>query len=90
MNCWNSNPDISAEYEHFLDEILNTEYFQAKDVKSQIENSNRLESALSRLLLLQENYPDLKANESFLRLQDSLEGTENRIAVFPWNLVLGI
>jgi LemA protein len=58
-----------------------TQYFQAKDVKSQIESSNQLESALSRLLLLQERYPDLKANQSFLRLQDSLEGTENRIAV---------
>ena len=40
-----------------------------------------LEGALARLLLLQERYPDLKANQSFLRLQDSLEGTENRIAV---------
>ena len=58
-----------------------TEYFQAKDVKSQINSANRLEGALSRLLLLQERYPDLKANQSFLRLQDSLEGTENRIAV---------
>ena len=58
-----------------------TQYFQAKDLKSQINSANRLESALSRLLLLQERYPDLKANQSFLRLQDSLEGTENRIAV---------
>ena len=58
-----------------------TSYFQAKDFKGQIQNANRLESALSRLLLLQERYPDLKANQSFLRLQDSLEGTENRIAV---------
>jgi len=58
-----------------------TQYFQSKDLKSQINNANRLESALSRLLLLQERYPDLKANQSFLRLQDSLEGTENRIAV---------
>jgi LemA protein len=58
-----------------------TQYFQAKDVKNQIKNANRLEGALSRLLLLQERYPDLKANQSFLRLQDSLEGTENRIAV---------
>ena len=58
-----------------------TRYFQADNVKSRIENANRLESALSRLLLLQERYPDLKANESFLKLQDSLEGTENRIAV---------
>ncbi len=58
-----------------------TQYFQADNVKSQIEGANRLESALSRLLLLQERYPDLKANQSFLKLQDSLEGTENRIAV---------
>ena len=36
---------------------------------------------LSRLLVLQETYPQLKANENFLKLQDSLEGTENRIAV---------
>lgn len=58
-----------------------TEYFQANDVKSQVDSANKLESALSRLLLLQERYPELKANQSFLRLQDSLEGTENRIAV---------
>ncbi len=58
-----------------------TAYFQAGNVKSQVESANRLEGALSRLLLLQERYPELKANQSFLRLQDSLEGTENRIAV---------
>ncbi len=58
-----------------------TRYFQSDSVKSRIENANRLEGALSRLLLLVERYPDLKANESFLKLQDSLEGTENRIAV---------
>lgn len=38
-------------------------------------------SALGRLLLLQENYPDLKANQNFLELQSQLEGTENRITV---------
>lgn len=58
-----------------------TQYFQAKDVKGKISASNQLEGVLSRLLLLQERYPVLKANESFLKLQDSLEGTENRIAV---------
>jgi LemA protein len=58
-----------------------TLYFQAKDVKGKINASNLLEGTLSRLLLLQERYPVLKANESFLKLQDSLEGTENRIAV---------
>jgi len=58
-----------------------TKYFQAKDVKGKIEGANRLEGVLSRLLLLRETYPELKANQSFLKLQDSLEGTENRIAV---------
>jgi LemA protein len=50
-------------------------------VKEKIQASGQLEGVLSRLLLLQENYPQLKANESFLKLQDSLEGTENRISV---------
>ncbi len=58
-----------------------TKYFQAKSVKGKIEGANRLEGVLSRLLLLRETYPVLKANQSFLKLQDSLEGTENRIAV---------
>lgn len=40
-----------------------------------------LSSALSRLMVVVENYPDLKANENFLSLQAQLEGTENRIAV---------
>lgn len=40
-----------------------------------------LSSALSRLLAVAENYPQLKANENFLQLQSQLEGTENRIAV---------
>jgi LemA protein len=58
-----------------------TKYFQSNTVKGQVKAANQLEGALSRLLLLREAYPDLKANQSFLKLQDSLEGTENRIAV---------
>jgi len=58
-----------------------TKYFQAKTVGEKIKASRGLEGVLSRLLLLKETYPQLKANESFLKLQDSLEGTENRIAV---------
>ena len=42
---------------------------------------NNLGSALSRLLVVVENYPELKANENFLTLQTQLEGTENRIAI---------
>ncbi|MBC8412989.1 LemA family protein [bacterium] len=58
-----------------------TKYFQAGSVKGKVEASNKLEGFLSRLLVLKEAYPDLKANQSFLKLQDTLEGTENRIAV---------
>jgi LemA protein len=45
------------------------------------ESQAGLTSALSRLLAVVENYPDLKANQNFLALQAQLEGTENRIAV---------
>ena len=45
------------------------------------EAQGQLSSALSRLLVVAENYPDLKANENFRDLQSQLEGTENRIAV---------
>ena len=58
-----------------------TKYFQAGSVEQKVAAANGFERALSRLLMLQERYPNLKANESFLKLQDSLEGTENRIAV---------
>lgn len=43
--------------------------------------NGRLDAALGRLLVVVENYPQLKSNENFLRLQDELAGTENRIAV---------
>ena len=46
-----------------------------------INANNQLSGALGRLLVLTENYPQLKSNENFLRLQDELAGTENRIAV---------
>jgi LemA protein len=46
-----------------------------------IAANGQLDSALGRLLMVVENYPQLKSNENFLRLQDELAGTENRIAV---------
>ncbi len=58
-----------------------TKYFQANTVKDKIQSSQQLEGFLSRLLVLRETFPQLKANENFLKLQDTLEGTENRIAV---------
>ncbi|MBR7518009.1 LemA family protein, partial [Mycobacterium tuberculosis] len=45
------------------------------------DNQANLTGALSRLLAVVENYPDLKSNQNFLALQSQLEGTENRIAV---------
>src|SRR4051795_7661493 len=46
-----------------------------------IQANSQLDSALGRLLVVVENYPQLKSNENFLRLQDELAGTENRIAI---------
>lgn len=53
----------------------------ARDPQAKIQANGQLDSALGRLLVLQENYPDLKANQNFMSLQDQLEGSENRIAV---------
>jgi LemA protein len=53
----------------------------AQTPAGRIAANNQLDGALGRLLAIVENYPQLKANENFLELQDQLEGTENRIAV---------
>jgi len=53
----------------------------AKTPSDKIAANGQLDGAIGRLLLVVENYPQLKSNENFLRLQDELAGTENRIAV---------
>jgi LemA protein len=53
----------------------------ARTPQEKIAANSQLDSALSRLLVISENYPNLKSNENFMRLQDELAGTENRIAV---------
>ena len=53
----------------------------AKAPADKIAANGQLDGALGRLLAIVENYPQLKSNENFLRLQDELAGTENRIAV---------
>jgi LemA protein len=53
----------------------------AKTPADKISANGQLDGALGRLLLLTENYPDLKADKNFMALQDELAGTENRIAV---------
>ena len=51
-----------------------------ENIKKYQEAQGQLGAALGRLLMVQENYPDLKANTNFLALQDELTGTENRIS----------
>lgn len=53
----------------------------SNDVKAVQQSTNELNSALSRLLVVVENYPNLKADKAFTGLQDELAGTENRLAV---------
>ena len=60
---------------------LRSQWAGAKTREQKIETANQMTNALSRLLLVAENYPELKANQNFLALQSQLEGTENRIAV---------
>ncbi len=58
-----------------------SQLLNAKNPSDKIAANGQLDSALGRLLVIVENYPQLKSNENFMRLQDELAGTENRIAV---------
>ena len=60
---------------------LNIDQLDEATLKKLSNVQGELSSALSRLMAISENYPDLKANQNFLDLQAQLEGTENRIAV---------
>ncbi len=60
---------------------INLDQLDEASIKKLNNVQGELSSALSRLLAISENYPDLKANQNFLDLQAQLEGTENRIAV---------
>lgn len=58
-----------------------TKYGGAATVKEKVEGATQVESALARLLVIMENYPELKSSEHVTGLMDELAGTENRIAV---------
>ncbi len=60
---------------------LNAENLTEENIKRFERAQEGLSGALNRLMMLTENYPDLKANQNFMNLQAQLEGTENRISV---------
>jgi len=82
-NLVNTVKGYAAHEKELFTEItqLRSQWASATTKQGKIKAANGLEGALSRLLLVAENYPQLKANENFLGLQASLEGTENRVAV---------
>ena len=60
---------------------LRSQWGEAKTQQDKVAASDKMEGALARLMVVVEQYPQLKSNENFLALQSQLEGTENRIAV---------
>ena len=58
-----------------------SQWAKAASVNDKVQAAGAMDSAISKLLLVVENYPTLKADQTFLSLQDELAGTENRIAV---------
>jgi LemA protein len=69
--------------ETVFDDVANARagLLNAQSPQGKIAANNQLDGAIGRLLAISERYPDLKANQNFLALQDQLEGTENRISV---------
>jgi LemA protein len=82
-NLVNTVKGYAAHEKNLLTEVtkLRTQWAAAPTQPEKVEAANQLTGALSRLIAVAENYPDLKANQNFLTLQSQLEGTENRIAV---------
>ncbi len=74
---------IAAQEQAVFGEIARARsaLLNARSPQESINANGQLDSALGRLLAIVENYPQLRSNENFLRLQDELAGTENRIAV---------
>lgn len=74
---------FAAQEKQILESVANARaaLLNARTPGEKIQANQGLDTAIGRLLMVVENYPQLKSNENFLRLQDELSGTENRIAV---------
>ena len=74
---------FAAQEKEIMEAVANARagLLNARGPQEKIEANGRLDSAIGRLLLVVENYPNLKSNVNFMQLQDELAGSENRIAV---------
>ena len=82
-NLVNTVKGYAGHEKGVLEEIarLRSQWGEAKTPAEKVGAASGLESALGRLMVVVENYPELKANQNFIALQDELSGTENRISV---------
>ncbi|MEI7529484.1 MAG: LemA family protein [Elusimicrobiota bacterium] len=82
-NLVNTVKGYAKHEKELLTEVtrLRSQWGEAKTPGQQMAAASGMESALSRLMVVVEQYPQLKANENFIRLMDELAGTENRISV---------
>lgn len=82
-NLVNTVKGYAAHEKTVLEDVTNarSQWAKAGSLGEKVKAAGAIDAALSRLLLVVENYPNLKADQTFLRLMDELSGTENRIAV---------
>ena len=82
-NLVNTVKGYAAHERQLLEEVtrLRSQWGQAGTLDQKVGTAQQLEGALGRLMVVLERYPELKANQNFLALQDELAGTENRISV---------
>jgi len=82
-NLVNSVKGYASHEKTVFEEVTKarSQWAKANTVDEKVKAAQATDSALSRLLLVVENYPQLKADQTFLKLMDELSGTENRIAV---------
>lgn len=82
-NLVNSVKGYAGHEKNVFEEVTRarSQWAKAGTIDEKVKAASGMDTALGRLLLVAENYPDLKADQTFLKLMDELAGTENRIAV---------
>jgi LemA protein len=82
-NLVNTVKGYAAHEKTVLEDVTNarSQWGKAGTLEEKVKAAGAIDAALARLLLVVENYPNLKADQTFLKLMDELSGTENRIAV---------